>query len=97
MNLEEALKATHGDGVYIVEIRPALPAQAWMPRFLEQLLASGGNVQRTLDAAPSGALPSKPTLYKYRRRNPDFRSKWDEIVESFAKPGATNGPSCRPE
>lgn len=81
MSLEEALKVANKDGVYIVEIRPALPDQEWMAMFLHLLRKSNGNVQKALDSDVDGALPSKPTLYKYRRRNPVFKAKWDDILQ----------------
>lgn len=83
-SLEHALNVANKDGVYIVEIRPALPNQQWMPRFLELLRDYRGNVQKTLDAAPD-EMPSKPTLYKYRRRNPGFRAKWEDVLNDSAR------------
>lgn len=55
-----------------------LPWQDWMEGFLEDLERNGGNASIAIQLSER----SRDTVYKYRRRNPEFARRWTAIIEA---------------
>ena len=54
-----------------------LPWQDWMDGFLRDLERNPENVTLAIDLCKV----SRDTVYRYRRRNPEFARRWAEIVD----------------
>lgn len=74
-----------------------LPWQNWMDGFLDDLKRSNGVVSVAIDLSDK----SRDTVYKYRRRNPEFARRWNAIIagargEPQAQRSARGEPGSQP-
>ena len=70
-----------------------LPWQDWMDGFLLDLERNPKNISVAIDLCKV----SRNTVYKYRRRNPEFAQRWAEIVQpEKGEPVAHRSPRREP-